>query len=330
MHCLNDYIGIKGYGSEEPLSGMFINQLPGITLESIDKLAEKEQFNFAGVWKDVQARAWVRLEKDFRIALRNRYKLSSIRAFSDLQPVADTNDIIAVAAKYRGIVIDLGGMHSRSFLTTHIDHISVILTANAANLVVKIFDADGTVLDTFTKANAPQGTYRFEVSKKYPTQKLFVAVDAEAVPLYKAALPKGAIEKCFAEILEFFETCKPQVYAAEADKATPSTRTKKDFFYGIEVSYSAMCSFSSIICANKEEFMDVWMYLLGAEIMLERLFTSRMNRYTTIDKDQAAELKDFFSVEYEKALKETVSGLEVKDDCCIECNPLISTRQSIP
>ncbi|MBK7882502.1 MAG: hypothetical protein IPJ81_00670 [Chitinophagaceae bacterium] len=63
MDCLIDYIGVKGCGNVKPLSGMYINQLAGISLESMEKIADKEQVTFMGVWKDVQARAWLRLEK---------------------------------------------------------------------------------------------------------------------------------------------------------------------------------------------------------------------------------------------------------------------------
>ena len=74
MNCLKDYVGIRGYGAE-PESGQFINQLPGISLRSIQSIANSEQVTFAAVWDDVQERAWRRLSNDFMIAMRAKYCL---------------------------------------------------------------------------------------------------------------------------------------------------------------------------------------------------------------------------------------------------------------
>lgn len=353
MHCFYDYIGIKGYGSTEPLSGLYINQLPGITLESIDKSAEKEQINFAGVWKDVQTRAWMRFEKDFRRALRNRFRLSALKATASIKPLINEDEIIVAAEKYRGIVIDLNNVlyqsffddpsHDNefffdqtfdrskgSFLSLYVDKIGITLKENTGSLVLKIFDVSGQVLDSFTKANALAGYNEFVVTKKYFTHRIFVAVDASAIDLFEATLPKEDAYNCYQSLVAIFPDCQPQVLGAEADKATPGKLTKNVNTF-LNVTYSAVCDYSAIICNNRPEFTDVWMYLLANELMLERLYTSRMNRYTTIDKESAGELKDYFSVEYEKALKETIDALEIsREDCCIECNPLITTREALP
>jgi len=343
VNCFYDYIGIKGYGSSEPLSGLYINQLPGITLESIDKTAEKEQINFAGVWKDVQARAWMRFEKDFRRALRNRFRLSALKASASIQPLINEEEVIEAAEKYRGLVIDINnvlyeeffddalhGKSKGSFLSTYVDKIGVTLKENAASLVLKIFDVNGVELASFNKANAVAGYNEFVVMKKYFTHRIFIAVDASAINLPEATVSKESVDTCYHSLRTIFPDCRPQIFGAESEKGTPDKLTKTVNTF-LNVAYSVVCDYSSIICNNRPEFTDVWMYLLGTELMLVRLFTSRMNRYTTIDKESAGELKDYYTVEYEKALKEAIDALEVsEEDCCIQCNPLITTREVLP
>lgn len=56
MECLNDYIGIRGCGHEVSDSGLYIDQLPGIGIESIDKLGDGESDTFIEVWQEVQLR----------------------------------------------------------------------------------------------------------------------------------------------------------------------------------------------------------------------------------------------------------------------------------
>lgn len=160
MICLTGYIGLKVCGDETSASGMFINSLPGISLESIDKIAESEQISYAGVWADVQAEAAIRF---------------------------------------------------------------------------------------------------------------YVDVVTE-------------ITKCY--------------------------------------SVNPYCDYEEIICDNKLKLAVAWRYLLGNQLMLFRLYTTRLNRFTTIDLDQAAQLRDFYQVSYESALAQAVQIIDVSScELCCGGNP---------
>lgn len=160
MDCLTGYIGLKVCGDETSASGMFINSLPGISLESIDKIAESEQITYAGVWADVQAEAAVRF---------------------------------------------------------------------------------------------------------------YVDVVTE-------------ITKCY--------------------------------------SITPYCDYEDIICDNKLKLAVAWRYLLGNQLMIFRLYTTRLNRFTTIDLEQAAQLRDFYQVSYEQALSQAVQIIDVSScELCCGGNP---------
>lgn len=158
MECLIDYIGLRYCGNEEPESGVFINSLPGISIESIDKIATSDQVTFLGVWADVQKEAATIFYTDFIEKLSTCYKL------------------------------------------------------------------------------APY------------------------------------------------------------------------------------CDYEEMICLNKRKLLNAWKYLLGNQMMIFRLYTTRLNRFTTIDSDQAKELKDHYQVEYEQALSQAVKLVDTSN-CCVECNP---------
>lgn len=160
MICLIDYIGLRVCGTESPESGLFINSLPGISLESIDKIADSEQITYKGVWNDVQTEA---------------------------------------AARF------------------YIDVVS-------------------------------------------------------------------EITKCY--------------------------------------SINPYCDYEQIICDNKLKLSNAWRYLLGNQLMIFRLYTTRLNRFTTIDLEQAKELRDFYQVEYEKALAQAVQIIDVSScELCCGGNP---------
>lgn len=157
MSCLTGYIGLLICGNETSDSGQHLNSLPGISLESIDKIADSEQITYAGVWRDVQAEAW------------NRFYVDVVN----------------------------------------------------------------------------------ELSKCYQLQPY--------------------------------------------------------------------CDYEELICENKAKLISAWKYLLGNQLMIFRLYTSRLTRFTTVDLSKAAELRDFYQVEYEKSLSLAAKVMNVESCECMKC-----------
>lgn len=82
------------------------------------------------------------------------------------------------------------------------------------------------------------------------------------------------------------------------------------------------CNYEEMICENKEVLVNAWRYLLGNQLMLFRLHTTRLNRFTTIDLKDAQELAAHYQVEYEAALKQVVQLVDVSScELCCGGNP---------
>jgi hypothetical protein len=73
-----------------------------------------------------------------------------------------------------------------------------------------------------------------------------------------------------------------------------------------------------LVCSNKDLFAVALWYLLGVELMIERTSSTRLNRFTTIDLDQAEKLKEEFYAEFEAALKDAAKSINLVDTECIE------------
>lgn len=162
LECLIGYIGIKACSQDiVPESGLYINQLAGINLDAVEKIADREQVTFAGVWRDIESRAIRKLQKDFT------------RAFK---------------AKYSSLC------------------------------------------------------------------------------------------------------CKDD------------------------------CSIDDIICWLRDDLSDALLYLIGSELMVESLYSPRINIRTTINRESIAELRDFYQTEYENALTDVMKSIpKAMIDKCFEC-----------
>lgn len=86
------------------------------------------------------------------------------------------------------------------------------------------------------------------------------------------------------------------------------------------------CDYDAMICDNIDELTLAWKYLLGVSLMIFRLNSDRVNRYTTIGREEAKELRDFYMLEYQKALHQGVLLMDT-DECCLVCesNPSVVT-----
>lgn len=84
------------------------------------------------------------------------------------------------------------------------------------------------------------------------------------------------------------------------------------------------CDYDTLICANMETLAQAWKYVLGVWLMIFRINSTRLNRFTTIDAKKAEELRDFYQLEYEKALKQGVLLMDTSE-CCMQCegNPSV-------
>lgn len=76
LSCFDNLIGILGCNSVAPDSGLYINSLPGITLEKVDSVADAEQVTYLGVWEDVKQRAILRFRTQLMAGLNNCYQIN--------------------------------------------------------------------------------------------------------------------------------------------------------------------------------------------------------------------------------------------------------------
>ena len=89
-----------------------------------------------------------------------------------------------------------------------------------------------------------------------------------------------------------------------------------------------------IICENKAILAVALWYLFGAELMFERINSTRVNRFTTIDKIKAQKLRAEFEEIFHSELTVAISGIDIESSSCIETelehSEFVSVRYTLP
>lgn len=80
------------------------------------------------------------------------------------------------------------------------------------------------------------------------------------------------------------------------------------------------CDYDTMICYNIDELTLAWKYILGVTLMIFRLNSDRLNRWTTIGREEAKELRDFYQEQYFAALQQGVLLMDTSE-CCLICEP---------
>lgn len=309
MSCLTDYIGLSGCGVSSPASGLFINSLPGISLKSIEQLADAEQNTYAGVWADAQVRGIKRLELMVNSLLSKQYKLKTAKYSINTIP----QSVSSTSGAYSAPAFKFEANCYSPLQYHHIESITVRKVVAANGVTVTVYDADTlAVLYNHSFASNTETTQTVDVLSDFTNQNIIVKVSVNSGSYY---------EDEWENIYHGTGNIKAGVFAANAF-------TESAYGFGITVNYGLRCSLLSLLCDSKDLFaLPLW-YILGSELMMERMVSERINKWT-VDRKQAEELKAYYDAEADKALSAAVAGICINEyDCCIQCDPPIAVREA--
>lgn len=328
-NCLTDTIGIIGCGSSTPASGIFINSLPGISLKSIDAIAEAEQADYVGLWSDVQENAYRSMMIDVEVELSKRYKLKRITSTVDLGRVIDTLTTTAADTEYRGLIFDLNSAYAEtsefkgSALASHyIQSISFYSPINQNGTSIVIADAvTGTTLTTLTR-DITLGWNLISVDQKYTASKLAVGVDSTNI---------NSVSLTVADNLTWTTSCSSVVEGFRWDiSGSPVSGTTGTNSYGMSIVYGTRCSFESLICQNKDVFYLPYAYKCAIELTVRRQFSSRTSAWT-LNQKEAEALRLYYETEYAKTLTQVCHTINLNThDSCLDCDGTFTIVERIP
>ena len=334
MDCLKNYIGIKGCGAAEPISGIYVNSHPAITSSMVDMIANEEQVTYLNVWDDVNSYAASKFKTAVISHLSKRYILNNIRDAFSIGKKIETGGTTSASATYRGFTIK--SQTDSQLIGIYVEYLNLYLSSVPTDdFAVKIFDIDNEeqlYTKTIDKDTLVVGWNKIEVSRFFDATYIFCCYDSTNITsAYQTLNNIGNLQRPYSPTVGCacnFGYDYAYVNGAKSTSiAAPYDFDNANNTYGLSGKFSVQCKFDNLVCANREHFTSAWLSLLCHSIMFFRYTTSRMNEFTTIMKDDAKELMEYFHVEFEKELESAVVGIRLDtNDGCIECNSPVMSR----
>ena len=344
MDCLIDFIGLDSCtNTTTPESGVYINSLEGIELKQIKDIADDDQQTFLQAWNDVQQRAMNRFNLDVTTMFSKRYKKRNLKELLDIGRNLDIQTTYAPSANYQGHTIELtrhfetqwvNSQYSAVFIST----ISFYAVA-AGTYALKVINLeDGSILATYSIVAAAAGLQSKKINATFNYQRLAVVVDATSVTCVKLDITNRLVLKSNCCGQAYVSGCS---FSTTLGNLTQVNYTQGQNTFGVSTIFSVVCLWDNLVCLNKFQWLNAWKYCLGIELMNERLYTSRLNRWTTTDKVMAKELKAHYTLMYYGGTNEETDDMSegyltqsvdlINLDChdsCFECDQQIVFRTS--
>lgn len=333
MNCLKGYIALKSCVSDTPESELYINSLPGINLEAMDKIADSDQVTYVKVFEDIEARALARISTDISARLRERYKLKNPSLSLNLgEKIIKNSDNIPInvipksANKLRGWIVDRtcdGKYVDSVFKKLYVQILPIYCTEEVAGVDVFVIDLyTGTELDKIN-LDAEIGWNYLRINKQYDSRKIFIGYDASKLDGVELSLQD--LNSCSGYCDDWHHS---EIMGAEIN-ATNYNCVKGYNSFGLSGIFSINCTYDALVCNNKNLFKDALWYMLGVETMAEKIFSSRINRFTTTDRDKAKELMVYFDNRYIESIDSAVKSVNIDlSDACVECNQVVTIKET--
>lgn len=336
LECFENVIGIhKNCEPTAPSSGLFLNDLPGITLANISAGVTSENTSYVDKISTLISEATQKVIHDFRTIIQPHMIYTSVLEADNIGFYKE-NQVAEAASvgNWRGIRIKNNYRPSLSF---NLNSFSLKLDAS---LTVPVYLYDlmtGAVLDTFS-INTVAGKVAIKyVNKKYPNygqnQQLALVYDAGVAGTYTTSASPysgGSCSGCKGtysnKYISFDGVSVPQAGAIIDQNFTKIQSTA-----GLSLEYSLECDAGYYLCRLASILADPIRHKTAELIFLDlQSPTPRLNSVITVQADKVKFFYQFYSGEYLKITNPILLSWRFPNDICSNCNHSIKKVVRIP
>lgn len=279
-------IGIRDFDNcQNPESGLFINDIPGISLKAASKIANEEFHTGNNLIKSKIDLAIKLVFDEFTQSISNYYNFNSIIETRELNNFSDTT--YQPANLDRGLILK----RWRSELAQIYIESIYIKVNTTIQTIVKIID--GEITKEFTVDLVAGQTKELFVNYRAESEQVKILMNDELIETY---------------------ACKPlQNSSFNFGCGSCGSKNRSNFFitgwngtaeeskcFGIGVKAYVQCYEENVICGIIPRMYFLIWYRSGIEFLNEYINSDRLNNYTLFNKESAKKLRDELWDEYKE------------------------------
>jgi len=308
-------IGLRGYPAltdlSVPLSGLFINDIPGITLKVAAAVNNEEQQTGLELIKQILRTSTLLVVDDLRSKIMPQYNFNNI-LFAD--------NIGRYTTGYHLSSADNKGMQISSYASDYarvfIQQIDIKLnTGGAFNVII---DDDG-IINTYPVSIVAGVKYSLYPNYLCENKKVKIYLDTGGSVVEYA---KGYLSKLDCDCDCDYDCCDSNRNVLLNIKGWNGT-DEDGYFYGISPYLSLQCEEQLFICRMLNRMYFLFWYRAGVEFLNEVINSKRLNPMCLMAKEQATELRDYLRLEYDEKFETFIQSLKQfldnNKDVCLNC-----------
>lgn len=333
MNCLQNYIGLQGCTADAPLSGIYINDYPGMSSELMEKIATPEQASYIGMWNSAQAVGYVRIKRDIQLALFQsaEAQLDQVLFQTSKNFVQQWQQIQVVPeeAILKGAFVSIQGSKYLSL------RIKQLLVYNAGATTVTacpwyIYQTqDGSILDQGTYDMQPGMNYvpiNNEFYSDFDKINIMAAVDCTNLATTTGMFVDWGWNQMDLECAtrftylwrngwSIFPVTAPLGYGFGDSWSQDNSQS------GVYMDAQLLCSLDSFICQQKEFLVDAWANLLCYQILWAKVASPRANYFSQGNREFTERAMATFLDGYNQSLAIWARQLNLRGEgLCFNCD----------
>jgi len=291
--------------------------LPGVELSMLDLLTKEDQADYLEFWEMIYDKAWQGFVSDLTHQLQEKFFVDSkLVSRETSQFLTDVN-----AGGLAGVTIEF---QLPRYAKMHVVSINLWSAIDYASpgIEIKIFDQDASGDELYSEFHeVTAGLNTIFIDTDFETDKILVVYDSDVYSLRQT------------EIKRYYNTTYSD-YSCDTCAFDCGGYTGRITEYnggGLNVKYNVFCSVEKFACENINLFKQAIFYRVGLELLYERMFGNRINKYMTMTIERKDELQLYFNTEYEKNLTRSVRNQGMGEDpYCFTCKGIVTARAELP
>lgn len=314
MPCYQNYITTDR--SIPSRSGLYAVDLPGVEPSMWELLAKEDQ-DGEQFWDMIYEKAWNNFVSDLTHQLQNKFYVDSkLVSRETSQFKVDLNTTIGLA----GVTIEFTLPRYAKIHVVSVD-VSSAEEYNSPEALIQVYenDANGELLSEHSQ-EISEGRNTIFIDHDYEVNKIFVAYDPEIYSFKQTENKRYTTPYISWNCDECAFDCGG--YEGKIVQVNGG---------GLNVKYNVFCSVDKFACENINLFRQAFFFRIGLEIIFERRFGNRLNKFMTMTLERQQELMEFYNTNFVDNLEQSVRSQHMHEDpYCFTCKELVSKRSSTP